>query len=64
MDQLDNFNRKVWNDLYLADVFGHGMDLIKDGHEIVSQIRNTVEKDANSKVWMEIKILFSFVYFF
>ena len=29
MDQLDNFNRKVWNHLYPADVFGHGMDLIK-----------------------------------
>ena len=58
MDQLDNFNRKVWNDLYPADVFGHGMDLIKNGYEIVLQIRNTVEKDANSKVWMEIKIFF------
>ena len=49
MDQLDVFNRKVWNGLYPADVFGHGMDLINNGHAVVSQIRESVENEGRRK---------------
>ena len=30
MDQIDDFNRKLWADIYPADVFGHGMLLIQN----------------------------------
>ena len=30
MDQIDDFNRKIWRDIYPADVFGHGMQLIQN----------------------------------